>query len=246
MAKLEVIIGADSTELNAEIAAAEYKIARLRKEKAIQVKLGLDAVPLKMQIDKAQSQLAGLKKSVDTAGTSFGAMAPKVANGSNALIQFSRIAQDAPYGIIGIGNNITATAEAFSYLRNQTGTTGGALKALGSSLMGTGGILLAVSLVTTGFTLLAQSGLSIGDVFDKITGNFDAFGQSVAKVAEESKKSAAEQISSLKGLIAIVQDDTLSKKRRLEVVDQIQKQYPNYFGNLSTEKIMYGDLTGRL
>jgi len=39
MAKLEVQIGADSSELNAEISAAEAKIARLRKEKAIQVKL---------------------------------------------------------------------------------------------------------------------------------------------------------------------------------------------------------------
>lgn len=244
MAKLEVQIGADSSELSAEISAAEAKIERLRKQKAIQVKLGMDTSALTKSINESKTQLASLKKSVDSAGQSFSGMKPQVANGGNALMQFSRIAQDAPYGIIGIGNNLTATAEAFSHLKNQTGSTGGALKALAGSLMGSGGILLGISLLTTGLTLLSQSGLSISDVFNKIKGDFDEFGQTMKKVSDEAKKSASEQISSLKGLIAIAQDENQSKKTRLEIVDQIQKQYPNYFGNLSKEKIMYGDLTG--
>jgi len=244
MAKLEVTIGADSSELKAEIAAAEYKIARLRKEKAIQVKLGLDAVPLKMQIDKAQTQLNGLKKSVNSAGSSFTGMAPKVANGSNALIQFSRIAQDAPYGMVGIQNNLTATAESFSYLRNQTGSTGGALKALASSLMGTGGILLAVSLVTTGLTFMAQSGLSVGDVYDKLTGNFNESKQALQELGIEAAKSAGEQISSLKSLVATAQDKSVSDKNRLIALQKLKSEYPAYFKNLSDEKILNGDLTG--
>jgi len=244
MAKLEVQIGADSSELSAEISAAEAKIERLRKQKAVQVKLGMDTSALTKSINESKTQLASLKKSLDNTGSSFSGMTPKVANGGNALMQFSRIAQDAPYGIIGIGNNLTATAEAFSHLKNQTGSTGGALKALAGSLMGSGGILLGISLLTTGLTLLSQSGLSISDVFNKISGDFDEFGQTMKKVSDEAKKSASEQISSLKGLIAIAQDENQSKKTRLEIIDQIQKQYPNYFGNLSKEKIMYGDLTG--
>jgi len=244
MAGLEIKIGADSSELQAEISAAEAKIKRLGALKVERVKLGLDVKELNSDINQAKQQLSGLKKSVATTGQSFNTMTPQVANGGNALMQFSRIAQDAPYGIIGIGNNLTATAEAFSYLKNQTGSTGGALKALASSLMGSGGILLGISLVTTAFTLFAQSGLSISDVVGKITGDFDALGNSFKTVTEEAKKSAAEQISSLKGLIAIAQDENQSKTRRLEIIDQIQKQYPNYFGNLSTEKIMYGNLTG--
>lgn len=241
---LEVQIGADIDGLKTEIAKAEVLIEKLRKEKAISVKAGLDVTVLQKNINEAKDKLNNLKKSVDNTGSSFGNMTPKVANGGNALMQFSRIAQDAPYGIIGIGNNLTATAEAFSYLKNQTGSTSGALKALASSLMGSGGILLGISLVTTAFTLFAQSGLSISDVVGKITGDFDALGNSFKTVTEEAKKSAAEQISSLKGLIAIAQDENQSKTRRLEIIDQIQKQYPNYFGNLSTEKIMYGNLTG--
>jgi len=62
--------------------------------------------------------------------------------------------------------------------------------------MGTGGVLLGVSLLTTGFTLLAQSGLSVGDIIDKITGDFDDFGASVKKAREEGLKSAGKEVES--------------------------------------------------
>jgi hypothetical protein len=158
-------------------------------------------------------------------------------------MQFSRIAQDAPFGIMGIGNNITATAESFSYLKQQTGSTGGALKALASSIAGTGGILLGVSLLTTGLTLLSQSGLTVGDIFDKITGNFNEFGASIKKAREEGAEMAGKEIESLRALIAVAQNENISKHQRLIAVDKLQKQFPAYYGNLSAEKIMYGDLT---
>jgi len=99
--------------------------------------------------------------------------------------------------------------------------------------MGTGGILLAVSLVTTGLTIMSQQGLSVSDVFNKLTGNFDGFANTLKTASQEATKSAIEETGALKGLIAIAQDETQTKKMRLEAVDQLQKTYPNYFGNLS-------------
>lgn len=247
MAKLEVQIGADSSELNAEISAAESKIARLKKEKAIQVKLGLDTSSLNKSITDAKTQLASLKKSVDNTSQSFAGMKPQVANGGNALMQFSRIAQDAPYGIIGIGNNITATAEAFTHLSKTSGGAGNALKAVASSLMGTGGILLAVSLVTTGLTLLSQSGLTMGDVFDKLTGNNKEYAKSLTEVKEGTNSAVAAaggEIASLRALASVAQNVSLSQRERLDAVKQLQSQYPGYFSNMSKEKIMNGDLVG--
>jgi len=245
MANLEVQIGADKSDFDKKIKEVEYDVKQLAKEKQAQIKLGLDTREITSQIKDAKKSLMDLRNTAKDAGTSFSKdFAPKVATGGNALMQFSRIAQDAPYGIIGIGNNITATVEAFGHLKNSTGSTGSALKAMASSIMGSGGILLGVSLLTTGLTYLAQSGLSVGDLVNKLTGDFDALGNSFKVISEEAKKSAAEQISSLKGLIAIAQDENQTKQRRLEIVDQIQKQAPNYFGVLSAEKIMYGDLTG--
>jgi len=242
--KLEVQIGADITDLKQGVNDAVIALEKLRQQKAANLKVGLDVTALNAQIATAKKNLSGLQKQFSATAPAVDKLAKSTANGSNALMQFSRIAQDAPYGIIGIGNNITATAESFSYLKAQTGSTGGALKALGSSLMGTGGILLGVSLLTTGFTLLAQSGLSVGDIIDKMTGNFDEFGESIKKASEEGAKAASNEIFGLKALVSASQNKALSDKDRLIAVNELQKQYPGYFGNLSKEQIMTSNLTG--
>lgn len=240
--KLEVQIGADVTDFQKKIKEVEFDIKELSKVKLEKIKLGLDTTQITAQIKDAKNSLNGLKTAVKDSGNSFAGAAPKIANGSNALMQFSRIAQDAPYGIIGIGNNITSTVEAFSHLKNSTGSTGGALKALASSLMGTGGILLGVSLLTTGLTLLSQSGLSVGDIIDKVTGKFDEYGASLKKVNEEVAKSSGEEIANMKALLSVAQDKTLSDEKRLIAVENLQKQYPAYFGSLEQEKILNGEV----
>lgn len=244
MANLEVQIGADSSEFNSEIAKVEKQLAALKSQQVSNIKLGIDNSSIDKQISDTTTKLNGLKSSVSSSASAFNNHSKATLNGGNTLMQFSRIAQDAPFGIIGIGNNLTATAESFSHLSRTAGGAGGALKAVASSLMGTGGILLAVSLVTTALTVMSQQGLTIGDVFNKLSGNFDAFGNTLKTVSQEATKSAIEEAGALKGLIAIAQDERQSKKLRFEAVEQLQKQYPNYFGNLSKEEIMYGNLTG--
>lgn len=242
--KLEVQIGADITDFEKKIKEVEFDIKELSKVKLEKLKVGLDTKEINAQIKDAKNELNSLRTTVKDTGTAVGGQFTKqVGNGSNALMQFSRIAQDAPYGIIGIGNNITASAEAFGYLKQQTGSTGGALKAMASSIMGTGGILLGVSLLTTGLTLLSQSGLSVGDIIDKITGKFDEFRAGLQKANEEAAKTSGQEIASLKALISVAQDDNLSREKRLIAVKELQSQYPAYFANLSTEKILNGDLT---
>jgi hypothetical protein len=240
--KLTVEIGADITDFEKKIKEVEFDIKELSKVKLDRLKLGLDTTEINSQIKDAKNNLTQLKTAVKDTGQTFASAAPKVANAGNTLTQFSRIAQDAPFGIIGIGNNITATAEAFGSLKAQTGSTGGALKALASSIAGTGGILLGVSLLTTGLTLLAQSGLTVGDVIDKITGNFDEFGAALKKANEEAVKNSAAEISGMNALVASAQNVNLSMKDRKIAVDELQKTYPGYFGNLSKEQILNGDV----
>lgn len=240
--KLTVEIGADITDFEKKIKEVEFDIKELSKVKLDQLKLGLDTTQINSQIKDAKQNLNSLKTTVKDTGTSFAGMTPKVANGGNALMQFSRIAQDAPYGIMGIGNNITATVEAFGHLKQSTGSTGGALKALAGSLMGSGGILLGVSLLTTGLTLMAQSGLSVGDVIDKLTGNFDEFGSALKKANEEAVKNSAAEISGMNALVSTAKNVNLSMQDRLLAVKELQSQYPGYFGNLTQEQILNGNV----
>jgi len=242
--KLEIGIGADITDLKNKIKEAEFNLKELSKAKLEKIKLGLDTKEISGNIKSVKQELTSLKTVAKDTGNAVSGMAPKVANGSNALMQFSRIAQDAPYGIIGIGNNITATVEAFGYLKQSTGSTGSALKAMASSIVGSGGILLGVSLLTTGLTYLAQSGLSVGDIIDKVTGKFDEFGGAIKKASEEGVKAIAGEVFGLKALVSASQNKALSDKDRLIAVENLQKQYPGYFGNLSKEQIMTSNLTG--
>jgi hypothetical protein len=241
---LEVQIGADSSNFDKEISKVEKQLNDLKKQQASNIKLGLDTTALKSQISDATTKLNGLKSSVNSSASAFDHHSKATANGGNTLMQFSRIAQDAPFGIIGIGNNLTATAESFAHLSKSSGGAGAALKAVGASLMGPGGILLAISLVTTGLTIMAQKGLTISDVFNMLSGNFNQAAQDIKKAYEESSKSALGEVASIKAVIAVAQDENASRRDRLAAVKELQSIYPAHFGNLSKERIMYGDLRG--
>ena len=244
MAGLEISIGADSSDLQKKIKEAELALKELSQVKLERIKLGLDTKEINGNIASVKKSLNELKTVSKDTGSAIAGMAPRVASGSNALMQFSRIAQDAPYGIIGIGNNITATVEAFGYLKNSTGSTGGALKALAGSIMGSGGILLAVSLVTTAFTYMAQNGLSVGDVIDKMTGNFDTARKAMQDMNAEVAKNSQSQISSMNAYVSAAKNVNLSMNDRLIAVKKLQSEYPGYFGNLSKEQILNGNVAG--
>jgi len=244
MAGLEITIGADNSELQKKIKEAEKDLKELSNIKLEQIKLGLDTKEIDGNIKSVKKSLSDLKTVSKDTGNAISGMAPKVANGSNSLMQFSRIAQDAPFGIMGIGNNITATAESFGHLVKETGSAGGALKAVASSIMGTGGILLAVSLVTTGLTLMSQQGLTVGDIFSKLAGTFDANAQSLNKMNAEAAKSAAGGISEMNAYVATAKNVNLSMSDRLIAVKKLQDEYPSYFGNLSKEQILNGNVAG--
>jgi hypothetical protein len=243
---LEIPIGADISQLKTKLAEAQILLENLRKQKATDVKLGLDTVNLQKQINDTKANINSLSTQIKSNASAMDNHSRATANGSNTLMQFSRIAQDAPFGIIGIGNNLTATAESFGHLAKSSGGAGNALKAVGASIMGSGGILLAVSLVTTGLTIMAQKGLTLSDVFNMISGNFDQAAQNIKKAYKESSEAALGEVASLKALISVAQDDKVSRRERLQAVKDIQKQYPGYFGNLTTEQIMYGDLTKQI
>jgi hypothetical protein len=242
MAKLEIGIGADSSGFDKEILKVEKQLEKLKSQQAANIKLGLDTSAINKQISETTTKLNGLKSSLNSSTTAFANNSRATANGSSTLTQFSRIAQDAPFGIIGIGNNLTATAESFGYLTQSAGGAGNAFKAIGASLLGPGGLILAFSVVTSGLTYMAQEGITVGDVFDKLRGNFDSFAKSMQEANAEAAKNSSEQISSLTALASVAKNVSISMDERMLAVKELQKTYPAYFGNLTQEQILNGDL----
>lgn len=243
MSKIEIEISGNSDELSKEIVQAKKDLRSLEKEKETRVKIGADTSDLDKRISEVKRTMSTLDTQLTKTTQATQNFSKATANGGNTLTQFSRIAQDAPFGIIGIGNNLTATAEAFGNLSKSSGGAVNALKAVGASLLGSGGVLLAISLVTTGLTYMAQSGLTIGDVMDKLTGKFDAVGRAMSEAFAEAAKNSASEISQMKAFVNVASDVNLSMQKRLLAVDKLQKDYPAYFGNLTKEQILNGEVS---
>ncbi|WP_185260363.1 tape measure protein [Elizabethkingia anophelis] len=55
--------------------------------------------------------------------------------------------------------------------------------------------------------------------------------------------SAKKETTALDALIAKAKDEKLSRKERIDAVNEIQRLYPNYFGSLSQEQIMVGNVS---
>lgn len=163
----------------------------------------------------------------------------KVANGNGVAIEFNRIIQDAPFGIIGVGNNIQQLAGNFSNLSKTAGGTGPAIKAALSSLVSPANLaLLAISALTAGWTAYNMG------AFDAIFANKESK-KSLDDLAEGIKSATANasvELTKINQLRNVIEDETLSREKRLIAIDKLQARYPQIFGNADREKLLNGEL----
>lgn len=71
------------------------------------------------------------------------------ANAAPSVLEFSRIIQDAPFGIRGVANNIQQLSTNFGHLAASAGGTIPAIKSMLSMMTGPLGMMMAVSIVTS-------------------------------------------------------------------------------------------------
>lgn len=144
---LLITIGADGSQLTKTLADLDRQLKNFQK--------GLKDASNIESFGRINRAIAETKQRIDALKNFTGPTSGlKGLSGSSnqaafALQNLSRVAQDAPYGFIGIANNLNPLLESFQRLRASTGTTGGALRALASSLTGAGGIGLALGVVSS-------------------------------------------------------------------------------------------------
>jgi hypothetical protein len=160
-----------------------------------------------------------------------------VKKGSNEAMQsltnLSRVAQDAPYGFIGIANNINPLLESFQRLKASTGTTGGALKALGSSLIGGGGLGLAVGVVSSLMVVFGDKIFGASKKTEEAKQKIDAYGESV----KEAFKGVADEAAKVEVLVAALKAGNLTYAERKGAIEELKRISPSYFAQLDEEKL---------
>ena len=138
---------------------------------------------------KVEKDLAKIAVAASKTGDRLDAALPNAAGKSaQALTNLNRVIQDAPFGIIGIANNIDPLVQSFQSLKTSTGSTKAALGALLSSLAGPTGLLFAFSAISTGATLLVQKYGSLGQAFKVLTGQAKELTEEQKKYAESQTK----------------------------------------------------------
>jgi hypothetical protein len=101
---------------------------------------------------------------------------------SQSLINFSRIAQDAPYGIQGIANNLNPMIESFQRLAKTEGGTKKALEAMVGGLAGPAGVGVAIGLISS---LAVTFSKQISEMFETPTEKLKEFREELKKLKED-------------------------------------------------------------
>ena len=163
-------------------------------------------------------------------GTAFKKMPNASGQATQALTNLSRVAQDAPYGFMGIANNINPLLESFQRLQSSTGSTSSALKTMGSALMGPAGIGLAVGVVSS---LI----VSFGDEIMNFVSQTSSADVALSKFNTTMSKGVGEaqaEIDKLVILNSIVDDTTRSTTERERALAQLKNTYK---GNLELQAL---------
>jgi hypothetical protein len=191
---------------------------------------------LSAAIPKFDSAASKAKKGTDSMGKS-------AANASGSLLAFSRIVQDAPFGFIAIGNNITQFVEQFAELKRQTGSTGAAFKGLIGQLAGAGGMTLAFSAVTSILTSLVQKYGSLSNAISVLNPLLSSQQRLINELNLAWIKNAegiGKEVANVDLMVAAVKNLNVPLEQRKIITEELIKQYPDTFKGLTAEAIAVG------
>jgi len=239
--KFGISLDLDVSSLQAELVKAENELRKFQSE----LKRSTDT----QEINKLSQSISLLDEKIAHLGTRMGDVKKPTGDATNALTNLSRVAQDAPYGFIGIANNLNPLLESFQRLQKESGGVGSALKSMAAGLMGPAGIGLALGAVSS---LIVAFG---DDLLDYINGTDEAVKaqNEFNKSLEDSKTKAAEQATSLNLLIAVAESANATDKQRAQALNavkdaigKVNKDYADHIVSVDDAKKAVQDYTQAL
>lgn len=217
-------------------------------EEGLKIKIGAD---VQQAVTSLNTLNASLNKTTQTAAnvgtTGMNNLTKGTSQASTAITNFSRVAQDAPFGLIGIANNIDPLVQSFIQLKKETGSGKAALSALTTSLTGGGGLILAVTAVTTvlQFAELGFSRWGAGaneakkktkELNDE-TKSSVLLGNQLIYSLKDVTSELSKETTNVTLLVKTLKDETSTREQRNDAIKELNKLAPELFNNISAEKI---------
>lgn len=223
---------------------------------------GVMANTLRNRFDVAQKEVVELDAAVKKLDGSLGQYNRHVGNyersqgnANGVAMEFNRIIQDAPFGMMGIGNNIQQLVGNWQQYtqstRSAAAETGKAVTTMSLVKGAMGAILSPVNLLSLGVAAVT-SAWTVYTMWQQKANKSDKEKTQTTKELVEALKeqlnaiqqanssalsNLASETTKLNGLWKITQDVTSSTRARKNALQELQNIYPNVFKNFDIETI---------
>ena len=215
----------------------------------IEVEIVAKVEGLNSGVSAATNELDKLGKASQKTSTQVNQFRLSAGAAGSSAIAFNRVIQDAPFGIIGVGNNIQQLAEQLAFLRTQTGSTSSALGIFFKSLFtGTNLLVLGISAATSAFTAYKLGLFDSNKETKETVTEIERLNQALSNLANnlsavdsarlEGNKNTAKQLVELELLNSVLTDSTKSEFERLRAYNLLLEKYPRIIVNISQEKAL--------
>lgn len=159
---------------------------------------------------------------------------------TQSLIDMSRIVQDLPYGFIGIANNLDPALLSFKALIKESGGVRGALKTLGSSLIGAGGIGFALSVVTSLLVSYGDELFRSADAADAAADGYKKFLDTIKGDVQATTRAINEQTIKFSNLIGLINSPKSSAATKKGAIAELKRMFPAYLKDIKDEAFLQG------
>lgn len=181
-------------------------------------------------VGNANNSLNSLGGTAMSTSMRFQQMRSGMSAARDGMIGLTMSGQRADMALVAMGHHFTS-------LVNETGSLGGAFKALGSSLLGVGGVILAVTLAAELWREFSKSQKDANDA----TVDYVSTLTTVRQAALKGQSDGEAEIVRLKILYDATQNHSLSLRDRNLAYDELDKKYPKFFSNADREKTLLGE-----
>jgi hypothetical protein len=210
-------VGADISLLQTEMQKAENLLAKFEAAAKKATNIG--------EINYLNGQISGLNSTITNLGNEMNKAGKPIGDATQSLINFSRIAQDAPYGIQGVANNLNPMLESFQRLAATEGGTTKALKAMVLGLSGPAGVGVALGIISS---LAVTFSKQLSEMFQTPTEKMKEFRDELKKLGDDVYKivggSQANRAVAM-GFSAIAGSDNKSLEERKTALKYLKDIY---------------------
>ena len=231
---------------------AQYnKLSREERNNAdVGGKLSSQIREMQTELNEANASLLNFRDNVGNYASAAKGFTPLAFQVQQLAREFPSLTISAQQFFLAISNNLPMLADELTLAR----MANKALRAEGKATIPVfrqviSSIFSWQTALVVGITLLTAYGKEIGTWVKKLFTAEEAitaaeYAQKQLNTAQlEGRNAAQAEVVNLQILYNATQNTALAYKDRLNAVKELQKQYPAYFGNMSQEKILAGELS---